>query len=154
SSGDVYLIVYIHNAADESAVNAHTQGKRRDASQRFADFQGTLRRRLRTVRENQSHPITGRQSHKVTGRICLTELTALFYDAVKRIKHFALLVDQQFGITHRVDEQNVGDFQFAFRFDLWRHTAWVARCIMSSQPAESTLILSWRQTRADREVNN
>jgi hypothetical protein len=89
------------------------------------------------------------QSGKTT--YCLTELIALFYDAIERIKHFALLVDQQFGITHGIDEQNVGNFQFAFRFDLGGHTAWVARFIISTQPAESTLFLSLRGKSEQKE---
>jgi hypothetical protein len=151
SSGNVHSIVYIDNAANHPAVNTHTQRKRRDFSQRFADFQRALRGRFGAVRENQGHSITSRQSHQVAGRICLTELIALFYDAVERIKQFELLIDQQFRITDGIDEQNVPNFQFAFRFDFWGHAAWVARFIVPTQPAESTLTLFWRQTQADRD---
>src|SRR4029077_6386899 len=123
-SGNVRSIIYIDNAANRPAVDTHSQWQLRKISQCFADLQCALHGSLRTIGENKHHSVTGGQPEKFTSCFCRPELVSALYNSIEDLERFALLVDQEFGITHGIDEQNVGNLQLDFRFDLGGHTAW------------------------------
>src|SRR6266403_3534292 len=61
---NVYLLVDIGDFTDRSAVNPHSNREwQAPALQRLADLQCALRRRFRTVSEDQRHSVSRRYSY-------------------------------------------------------------------------------------------
>src|SRR4029077_9251248 len=82
---------------------------------------GAKYRRLRVVAESKRATVTGRQTQQLSFSLSGAELLSPAHDLAQRLNLSALLVSAQLGITHDVDEKNVGDFQSKFRFPFVRH---------------------------------
>src|SRR6516165_11334846 len=60
ASGHVGAFGHVHHTTDRSTVNAHPNLQARIAFECATDLNRTLRRFLRTLVENQRHPVAGR----------------------------------------------------------------------------------------------
>jgi hypothetical protein len=117
-AGDVRAIVYIHDPADRSAMNAHAHLQFRMAAQRLADFQRALHRCVWRRRKNESHAVAGWNADKFAGGFRAPERLGVSDNLIKVLEQLMLLVDQPFRITDDVYEQDMGNLEskIGFRF--------------------------------------
>jgi len=114
-------LVHILDRIDRAAVHAHAQTKVWMSFQCAADFQPALRRFLGTLKEDQRHAIAGRNANQLAVSIAPLKLRCLPHDLIEFVYDLALLVDEEFGITDYVHEQNVRNREMRVRFHFNSH---------------------------------
>ena len=87
-----------------------------------------MHRFLNALEKDQSHAVSRRNGNKLAAGFAALELRRSAHELIELLHHLALLVDQQFRITHHVHEQNVRDRQMRadFQFSGHRHLDSVA----------------------------
>jgi hypothetical protein len=93
----------------------------RIALQRLADFQSAFYWRFRAVGKDQRHPVTGREPNQFAGRFGFAKMPRFPDELIKLLEYLALIVDQKFREAHHVHEQDMGDFEMNFLFNLAGH---------------------------------
>ena len=105
--GDILALVHIDHFIDGTAVNAHSQGDRRMFFQGSRNFQSALRRCFRICAENKRHPIARREPDQFSFGLGFAKFVRAANDFIELAQQSALLVNEQLGVAHDVDEQNV-----------------------------------------------
>ncbi len=107
---DVGPLVQIGHFAYRAAVNPHSHPNLGALLESARHFQGALRRFFRIIAKDQRHPVAGRQpdellvgrfKHLRCGQHNIGELAHLLF----------LLVDQELGVTHYIEEEHMPDLQ-------------------------------------------
>ncbi len=109
---NIGLLVQVSNLVDRATVNSHAHVKFGMTLQCLADFQRAQNWRFRSVSKNKRATIARRQTHQFPFCFGETELLGTAHDLLQRLNLLALLVDEQFGVTDDVDEQDVSDLKF------------------------------------------
>ena len=113
-AGDVGAAGHVGHLAHWSAVNAHADGKLRMLPERFGDLERASDRFLRAAAEDERHAITGRQPDELfVGRV--PHLRSREHDLGELVEPLLLLLDQKFGVTDNVEEENVPNLKFRVR---------------------------------------
>jgi hypothetical protein len=76
-----------------------------------ANLQRASGRLFRAVKEKERHSVSGRYSNELATCFCHPETFGASDDLIEFLEQFNLLIDQQFRITHRVDEQKMCDLE-------------------------------------------
>jgi len=90
--------------------------------QGLANLHGALRGSRWLVRKTSAIPVAGRQANEFSFGIRFTKLARAAYNFIELAECFALLIDQQFRVTHDIDEQDVRDLQSQLCHFFARHS--------------------------------
>src|SRR5438067_8831451 len=118
---DIRSIIHISDLVHGATMDAHPQGDPAEISQRLADFHSTSYGRFRTGKKDQRHAISRWNSDHLTSSFRTTDLLCISYDVPQLLLDLTLLVEQQFGISDHVHEQDVADLQLDIPFRVRRH---------------------------------
>ncbi len=75
-------------------------------------------RRLRSAAENQCHPVARREPDKFSFRLRRAHLLRSADHFLQMFQKLALLINEQFGVAHDVDEEDMRDLEIDFFFNL------------------------------------
>ncbi len=78
--------------------------------ERFRDLERAARRFLRTVAEDQRHPVARRQPHELFIRR-LTHLRGSEHDLSELVQPLLLFLDQELRVTNDIDEEDMPDLK-------------------------------------------
>ena len=118
STGDVRPTAHIDDPADRAAVCSHAQLELGMLLDRAADLQRTFHRRFRCVVKDQRHPIAGRNRNQPMVCFGFAELLSATNKLVQQLKQAALLIKQELGVAHDVDEEHISDLQLDLLLNL------------------------------------
>ncbi len=140
--GDIAAPVHIGHFAHRAAMNPHPHLNLRVLLERFPDLERALRRFLRTIAKDQRHSIAGRQPHQLLVRRP-NDLCRRQHDIGELPQSLVLLFDQELGITHKINEQDVPDLQpkIVLRFRRHMPSNFPAAGSRSDTIARSTIAL-------------
>jgi hypothetical protein len=119
--GNVGAIVHILHLVHGSAVNAHAQFDLRVTLQRTADFNGAADGCFGRIKEDESHPIPRWNPDQFAGLFGGSNLLRATDRVVELLLNFPLFVEEQFGITDHVHEQDMTYLQLRVRARVRRH---------------------------------
>src|SRR4029453_6608100 len=111
SSSKVCLVVHIGHSVDRAAVNSHPQLNLRMLSQSSANLERASRRLFRAMEEKERHSVSRRHSTEFAACFRCPEAFGVSDNLIEFLQQFNLLIDQQFCITHHVDEQKMCDLE-------------------------------------------
>ena len=108
--GDVGAAADIRHFAHRTAMNPHPDRDLGVLLERLRNLDRTLHRFLRIVAKDQRHPIPGRKPDELlVGR--LRHLRSRQHDVGQLAHALLLLVDQELGIAHQVEEKYMPDLE-------------------------------------------
>ena len=123
--GDIGPPAHVSHLAHRPAVNAHAHRKFRMLLQRFGNLERTPGRFFRAVVEDQRHPIAGRQPNELfVGGFAHRRRRE--HDLSELVEPLLLFLDQEFGVTNNVDEQDMPDLKVKIIVGFRRHHLCVA----------------------------
>lgn len=127
SPGNIGPTAHVGHLTYRPAVNAHPNGKFRVLPERFGDLERASRGLFRTVTEDQRHPVAGRQPNELLVR-GFAHLRGREHDLGELAKPLFLLLDQEFGITHQINEQDMTYLEPKIAVRVRCHKGCVALC--------------------------
>ena len=117
----VGLSFKISDLVDRATMNSHADAKIGMSLELFVNFQRAQDWRLWTIAKNECSAVARRQPQKFAFRFSDTDLFGCAHDFFQLLNLRALFVDEQFGITDDVNEQDMADLELHVRARLSRH---------------------------------
>ena len=109
--------IHIRHFTHRAAVNAHPHLKLRMGLEGLRQLQRTVSRFVRSIAEDQSYPIARREPDELFVRR-FPHLRRRHDQISQLLKALVLLFDQELGVTHDIDKENMSDLELKIFFPI------------------------------------